>query len=241
MTVYRCKTKDVIQLNDQIYRIRVIPEDIKLLDFKGGQYIILHMPDGKRIPLSIASSPEEKNFLELHIRLVKQYSLADEMIQLFKNASSVEIEGAFGSCHLNNSKRDLVIIAGGTGFSPMKSMIESAFLNNCQRQISLYLGAQYMSDLYHHKLINQWQKDKNNFSYTPVISGDDEIWEGATGFPHEVAIEQCGPTVTEKDFYISGSEAMVMAVYRSLTENGVNSSHIYSDILNIKRENGELA
>ena len=240
MTVYRCTTQDVSQLNDQIYRIRVVPDDLSLLDFKGGQYIILHMPDGKRVPLSIASSPEEKSFLEMHIRLVKQYSLADEMIQLFKDAASIDIEGAYGSCHLNNSQRDLVIIAGGTGFSPMKSMIESAFSNNCQRQIELYLGAQFMSDLYHHDLIKQWQADNDNFSYIPVISGEDEIWEGATGFPHEVAIEQCEPTLTEKDFYVSGSEAMVMAVYRALIEKGVKSSNIYSDILNIKREKGEI-
>ena len=240
MTVYRCTTKDVSQLNDQIYRIRVVPDDLSLLDFKGGQYIILNMPDGKRVPLSIASSPEEKTFLELHIRLVKQYSLADEMIQLFKDADSVDIEGAFGTCHLNNSQRDLVIIAGGTGFSPMKSMIESAFSNNCQRQIDLYLGAQIMSDLYHHDLINQWQSDNDNFKYIPVISSDDEIWEGAIGFPHEVAIEQCEQVLTEKDFYVSGSEAMVMAVYRALREKSVKSKNIHSDILNIKRLKGEI-
>ncbi len=240
MTVYRCTTKDVSQLNDQIYRIRLVPDNVALLDFKGGQYIILHMPDGKRVPLSIASSPEEKGFLELHIRLVKQYSLADEMIQLFKSTERVDIEGAFGNCYLKDSQRDLVIIAGGTGFSPMKSMIESAFSNNCQRQIELYLGAQFMSDLYHHNLINQWQTEEDNFRYIPVISGDDEIWQGATGFPHEVAIEQCGPILTEKDFYISGSEAMVMAVYRALRDKDIESCNIHSDILNIKRGNGEI-
>ncbi len=240
MTVYRCKTKDVVQLNDQIYRIRLVPDDLRLLDFRGGQYIVLHMPDGKRVPLSIASAPEEKAFLELHIRLVKQYSLADEMIKLFKGAAEVEVEGAFGNCYLNDSQRDLVIIAGGTGFSPMKSMMESAFAQKCDRSIDLYLGAQVMSDLYQHELIKEWQNNSDNFSYTPVISGEDEIWQGATGFPHEVAIEHCGKQLVEKDFYISGSEAMVMAVYRALTEKGVDASQIHSDILNIKRENGEV-
>lgn len=240
MTVYNCKTKEVIQLNDQIYRIRVVPDDLALLDFKGGQYIILHMPDGKRVPLSVASAPEEKEFLELHIRLVKQYSLADDMIKLFQQSSQVEIEGAFGSCFLSDSSRDMVIIAGGTGFSPMKSMIESAFAQNCQNSIELFLGAQVMSDLYQHELIKGWQGKHNSFSYIPVISGDDEIWQGATGFPHEVAIRQCGERLREKDFYISGSEAMVMAVYRALTEKGVDASQIHSDILNIKRANGEI-
>jgi CDP-4-dehydro-6-deoxyglucose reductase len=240
MIVYNCKIKDVIQLNDQIYRIRIVPDDLRLLEFKGGQYIVLHMPDGKRVPLSIASAPEEKTFLELHIRIVQEYSLADDMIKLFQGAPEVKIEGAFGSCYLNDSQRGLVIIAGGTGFSPMKSMIESAFAQKCERPIELFLGAQVMNDLYHHDLISEWQKSYNNFRYTPVISGDDEIWDGAVGFPHEVAIERCNKELVEKDFYVSGSEAMVMAVYRALTDKGVDSSQINSDILNIKREKGEI-
>ncbi len=240
MTVYNCKTQDVSQLNDQIYRIRIVPDDLRLFDFKGGQYIVLHMPDGKRVPLSIASAPEEKTFLELHIRLVKQYSLADDMIKLFKQAPEVKVEGAFGSCYLIDSQRGLVIIAGGTGFSPMKSMIESAFAQQCERPIELFLGAQVMSDLYHHDLINEWQNSYNNFRYTPVISGDDEIWDGAVGFPHEVAIERYNKKLIEKDFYVSGSEAMVMAVYRALSDKGVDSSQIHSDMLNIKREKGEI-
>lgn len=240
MTVYRCKTKNIRSLNEQISRIRIIPEDLKLLDFEGGQYIVLHMPDGKRVPLSIASAPEEKKFLELHIRSVNAESLAQEMINHFKTADVVELEGAFGNCYLNSEARDLVIIAGGTGFSPMKSMIESAFFKGNQRQIHLYLGAQVATDLYQHELIESWQEKHSNFNYTPVVSGDKDQWQGATGFPHEQAMNCTNDELLKKDYYISGSEMMVVSVYNALREKGVSKDQIHSDMLNIKREKGEI-
>ena len=146
MKKYQCKTLQVSSLNEQIFCIRFTLLNGSIFDFKGGQYIVLHMPDGKRVPLSIASAPEEKQFVELHIRLVEGHSLAEEMIELFKTANTFQLEAPCGDCFLNDSDRDLVIIAGGTGFSPMKSLIESALAQQADRQIKLYLGAQVIGD-----------------------------------------------------------------------------------------------
>ncbi len=236
---YLCETVDVHPLNDQIFRVRVRIADGSNLVFKGGQYIVLHMPDGKRVPLSIASAPQE-SFVELHIRLIEGHSLAQDMIDLFNNAENFQIEGPCGGCFLNDNHRDIIIIAGGTGFSPMKSLIECAFASQNERQIQLYLGAQVFSDLYQHELIKQWELDYDNFSYVPVISGDDSNWQGITGFPHTSAIQQNKDTLSKNDFYISGSELMVTSVYNELISNAVNKSQIHSDILNIKRESGEI-
>jgi len=240
MTEFTCRTKEVVQLNDQIHRIRIIPDDEKLFDFKGGQYIVLHMPDGKRVPLSIASAPEERNFIELHVRLVEGPPLASDMIELFKTAEEFRLEGAYGGCFLNDSDRNLVIIAGGTGFSPMKSMIESAFAQQTSRKIELYLGAQVTGDLYQDDLIKTWEQQYENFSYTPVISGDEEGWQGVKGFPHEPAMDCEEQELLAKDYYISGSAPMVTAIYKALTSKGVDKSQIHSDMLNIMREKGEI-
>ncbi|MEP1741045.1 MAG: FAD-binding oxidoreductase [Kangiellaceae bacterium] len=240
MTEFTCRTKEVVQLNDQIHRIRIIPDDEKLFDFKGGQYIVLHMPDGKRVPLSIASAPEERNFIELHVRLVEGHPLASDMIELFKTAEEFRLEGAYGGCFLNDSDRNLVIIAGGTGFSPMKSMIESAFAQQTSRKIELYLGAQVTGDLYQDDLIKTWEQQYENFSYTPVISGDEDGWQGVKGFPHEPAMDCEEQELLAKDYYISGSAPMVTAIYKALTSKGVDKSQIHSDMLNIMREKGEI-
>lgn len=240
MTEFCCTTTEITLLNDEIHRVRFKPDDQKLFDFKGGQYIILHMPDGQKVPLSIASAPEEKKFIELHVRLIAGHDLAEEMIELFKAANSYQIEGAYGDCFMNDNKRDIVIIAGGTGFSPMKSMIESALAQKTKKKIELYLGAKVVKDLYQNDLVKEWERKWPNFSYTPVISDKVENWQGEIGFPHHVAIKELDHELAQKDIYISGSEQMVMAVYADLLAEGIDKSKICSDILNIKRNNDEI-
>jgi CDP-4-dehydro-6-deoxyglucose reductase len=246
MSHYQCRVKDVVQLSEQVFRIRLIPLDLSLLDFKAGQYILLCLPneskesESMKIPLSIASAPEEKQFLELHIRITHVDSLAEKMIQHFKQSKSIKIEGAFGDCYLLDEKKDIVLIAGGTGFTPMKSIIESCIACQSQRNVSLYLGVQHEGELYQNSLIEQWQSEQPFFSYIPVVSGESQLWQGEVGFPHNVAIKQLGSSITNKDFYIGGSEAMVMAVYYDLLNAGVSKKSIHSDMLDIKRANGQL-
>jgi len=240
MTIYVCKTKDVVQLSEQVFRVRLNSEDKNLFNFQGGQYILLHMPSGELVPLSIASPPEQKNFLELHLRLTHTPSLAAEMLDLFRQSDEIKIEGAFGNCYLKEGKRDIVIIAGGTGFSPIKSLLESAFDKNEQRQINLYLGAQNVEGLYQNELIEEWQKKHENFCYTPVIIDADSNWQGERGFPHQVAVELLKESLAEKEIFIAGSEPMVMAVYESLLGKAAIKEQIHSDILDIKRESGEV-
>lgn len=233
------KTVEVKTLTEQVYRVRIQPQQGKIFAFKGGQYLYLLMLDGKKIPLSIASSPEQQNFIECHIRLIPGHPLAAQILELFQSAKHIHIEGPCGECFLNDGNNDVVIIVGGTGFSPMKSLIESAIATNNSRQFSLYVGAQQQTDLYQSDLVESW--DLNNFKldYIPVINEKDTSWNGAVGFPHEVALKNLGQSALQSDFYISGSEVMVVNVYRKLLEVGVSKQQIFSDILDIKREMDE--
>lgn len=239
MIELNCKTLEVTALTEQIHRVRLEPLEGELFNYKGGQYLYLLMPDGKRIPLSIASAPEQNDFIELHIRLIPGHELAANMLQLFKTANKIHIEGPYGQCFLKESKNDVVVIAGGTGFSPMKSLLESAFAKKVKRNFSLYLGAQKSSELYQTNLVENWQTDATPFNYIPVIADVENDWEGAVGFPHQIAIADLGDKVSQYDFYISGSEMMVMNVYQALLDAGADKQNIYSDILDIKREMGE--
>jgi len=236
----QCKVKSIDSLSDCIYRIRLVADGADQFEFVAGQYLMLLMPSGDLIPLSIASPPQQAEFIELHLRLMPAPSLSADMLQLFKTAAKVTIQGPFGGCFLRHPEKDNVFIAGGTGYSPMKSMLESAFTHGMTGKIHLFLGAQQVCDLYHHQYLLDWQQKQPNFSYTPVIAEHTEDWQGDRGFPHWIAIEQYLEEIQSKDFYIAGSEAMVMAVYQELLDKGVNKSQIYSDILDIKRENGEL-
>ncbi len=230
-----CKTLEINALTEQIYQIRLQPNKGKIFNFKGGQYLYLLMADGKRIPLSIASPPEEKKFIELHIRLIPGHELAAKMLELFRSASKIHIDGPYGQCVLRNNKRDVIIIAGGTGFSPMKSLLESALDQSTNRNFSLYLGAQKSNELYQSELISRWSRNLH-FKYIPVINEKEANWDGAVGFPHQIALSQLTKKISGYDFYISGSELMVMSVYRELIDSGADKKQIFSDILDIKRE-----
>ena len=239
MNELTCSTLDVTALGEQVFRVRFQPLDAELFDFKGGQYLYLLMPDGKRIPLSIASPPQQRQFIELHIRLIPGHQLAADMLHLFNTATKIPIEGPYGDCHLRVGNKKVVIIAGGTGFSPMKSLLESAFSQPESRNFCLYLGAQSKKELYQQTIIQAWDTGVCQFRYIPVLQQAEENWSGASGLPHQVAIEELGEDLARADCYISGSEAMVLHVYKALLAAGVDKASIFSDILDIKRQMGE--
>ena len=239
MTI-KFKTLEVKALTEQIHRVRLSPIEGDVFEFKGGQYLFLHLPDGKKIPLSIASAPEQKNYIELHIRSMHAESLAAEMLNLFQTADVLEIDAPHGNCTLRDGSNPVIIIAGGTGFSPMKSLLESAFIGAAGREFSLYLGAHTKEEIYQSPIIEGWQTNQVTFKYTPVVFESDQSWNGASGYPHEVAIVDYDDRLPECDIFISGSEPMVMNVYKALTEKGVPPDQIYSDILDIKRASGEI-
>lgn len=240
MTDLVFNTKEITALTNEIYRVRLAPEEGEVFEFKAGQYLFLKMPDGKNIPLSIASAPEQKSYIELHIRVTHPESLAADMIELFRTGSNFEIDAPFGECVLEKGDSPVVIIAGGTGFSSMKSLLESAFVQFPKREFALYLGAQKAEELYQTSIIENWQTDAVKFSYIPVVGETTNSWDGATGFPHEVAIKDYQDKATQCEFFVSGSEPMVMNVYQALKEAGVTSERIHSDILDIKRASGQL-
>ncbi|MDQ7050137.1 MAG: FAD-binding oxidoreductase [Enterobacterales bacterium] len=240
MKAFNCQVLGIEPLSDNIYQIRLISRNPEFYQFEAGQYLMLQMPQGDPVPLSIASPPQQKNYIELHLRLMPAPSLSAQILEYLQWNQVAIMLGPLGQCFLRNPDKQNIFIAGGTGYSPMKSMMESAFEADFCGSIHLFLGADQSSDLYHHQYLLDYTASEQNFRYTPVIAKPDNHWSGEIGFPHQLAINEYAKELTSKDFYIAGSEAMVMAVYNDLLNNGVSKSQIFSDILDIKRENGEL-
>jgi len=239
MSIVKVITQDITRLTAQIYRVRLSAHHGSLFEFRGGQYLFLHLPDGKKIPLSIASAPEESQFIELHIRLVSGGGIVEEMLNLFNAGEPFEIDGPYGNCFLKPGNLPVIIIAGGTGLSPMKSLLESAFSRGEKREFKLFLGTQKSAELYQNDLLAELQDQYTNFEYIPVVNEPEKNWQGQCGFPHQIALTQLGEKAKSCEYYVGGSEAMVMSVYQSLIKEGVPKELIHSDILDIKRDSGE--
>ncbi len=236
-----CKVIDIFLLSRNVYCVKLHSPDLNQVDYAAGQYLMLQVASGQWVPFSIANAPEEKTHLELHIRYLPGHQLVESIIQQFKSKKRAHIQLPMGRCVLRESKRNVIFIAGGTGLSPIKAMLESAFKNHIQRTFYLFWGVKTSKDFYLLDEVNHWQQQFKNFQFTPVISetgSDDEKWNGETGLVHQIAMKKIN-NIQEYDIYLSGSEMMVLNVYQDLMNIKVPKSQLFSDMLDIKRDMGE--
>ena len=122
------------------------------------------------------------------------------------------------------------MIAGGTGFAPVKSLIEQALENDPARRIDFFWGARDAQDLYMHSLAEEWARAHENFRYTPVLSevGDGDNWNGARGWVHE-SVLAAHESFADFDVYASGPPVMVDAVRDGLGAKGMRAERFFFD------------
>jgi len=206
-----------------------LPEDQRL-QFLAGQYLDFIMPDGRRRAFSIANAPHDDEHIELHVRHVPGGEFTDFVFSDMKVGGQQRIQAPMGGFYLReNSDRPLIMMAGGTGFAPLKGIIEHAFHVGVDRPIHLYWGVRSERDLYLPNLPAQWMDLRGDFQYTPVLSEPDESWRGRKGFVHE-AVVQDYPDMSPYDLYMSGPPVMVYAARDAFAAAGLSEDHMYSDV-----------
>lgn len=201
------------------------------LQFLAGQYIDIQMKDGKVRSFSLANAPHDDEYLQLQIRYYDGGVFSELVFKEMQENSLLRIKGPYGNFFLReDSDRPAIFVAGGTGFAPVKGIIEHMIAKGDQRPISLYWGVRAKRDLYQHELAQSWADDNENFNYVPVLSEplEDDNWQGKVGFVHEAVIEDFDD-LSHVDVYASGPPVMVGAVKDSFEEQGMPSDRIFSD------------
>jgi CDP-4-dehydro-6-deoxyglucose reductase len=183
--------------------------------FHAGQYVELILKDGKRRSYSMANAPHAASALELHIRHLSGGLFTDHVFgagaTAMKEREILRLEGPFGSFFLReDSQLPIVMLASGTGFAPIKSIIEHMVHEAINRPITLYWGGRRPSDLYMNDLVEQWASTIPNFKYVPVISDalPEDAWTGRTGFVHR-AVMQDFPDLSGYQVYACGAPIVV--------------------------------
>jgi len=196
-----------------------------------GQYLEILLKDGKRRAFSIANAPHDDACIELHIRHVPDGHFGDFVFDGLKEKDLLRIEGPLGSYFLReDSNRPVILVGGGTGFAPLKGMLEHAFYIDMERPVHLFCGARAKRDLYMDEMVQQWLTQYPNLKYTPVLSApeDDDAWQGETGFVHESVVSHYSD-LSGYDVYLSGPPPMVKAGMDLFYDNGLPETQIYSD------------
>lgn len=188
------------------------------LRFLAGQYIDLLLKDGKRRSFSIATAPFVEGTLSLHVRYVKGGLFTEQLFHQYKGREILRFEGPLGTFFLRESDKPIVLVAGGTGFAPIKSLIEQAFHDGITRPMTLYWGVRSLADLYLPDLPGEWQKNHPDFRFIPVLSDPlpADGWTGRTGFVHRAVMEDF-PDLSGYQVYTCGGPAMIDAARAEFT------------------------
>lgn len=224
-----CRVQAMNQLADDVMQLFIKLPASERLQFLPGQYIDILLEDGRHRSFSIANAPHNDEFLELHIRLVEDGRFTPKVFNSMHNKDLMRIEGPHGSFFYHeDSEKDILLMAGGTGFAPIKGIVEHLLSEQVTRPVYLYWGVRTQADLYLRELAEQWAADNDNIQFIPVLSDADEQWSGRTGYVHEAVLSDFDD-LSSFDIYTCGPPAMITAAEQSFQEKGMDKAHFYYD------------
>ena len=201
------------------------------LQFWAGQYIDILLKDGRKRSYSLANAPHDDAVLQLHIRHVPGGLFTEQVFSTLKVRDILRFNGPHGTFYLREeSTKPMILLAGGTGFAPIKAIVEHAMAENCQRPMFIYWGAKARVDLYQNALPEKWAAEHTNINYVPVLSepaaGDD--WSGRTGFVHAAVLADF-PDLSGYQVYACGAPVMIDAAKRDFMAQGMPEEEFFAD------------
>ena len=233
----------------RVERLDQVAPDVMILELKlpgsepfqylAGQYIEILLAGGKRRAFSLATAPGSGDTLQLHVRLVPGGQFTGHVFGGLKARDMLRINGPHGSFFLReDSEKPMLLVAGGTGFAPVKAVVEQAIARGLRRPMAIYWGGKRRVDLYLNELASGWAKSHSHLRYVPVLSDADaqDGWEGRTGLVH-VAAMQDFPDLSGHQVYVCGSPVMVAAARRDFVgQCGLPEDEFIADSFEFSRD-----
>jgi CDP-4-dehydro-6-deoxyglucose reductase len=210
-----CRVQAMERLADDVMVLHMkLPANEKLV-YLAGQYVEFLLKDGTRRSFSMGSAPHDAELLQLHVRRVAGGQFTEHVFSTMKERDILRFEGPLGTFFLReDSAKPIVFVASGTGFAPIKAIIEDAVKKGVSRPMTLYWGGRRPKDLYMHALAQSWAA-QGLLKYVPVISEalPEDAWTGRTGFVHRAVMEDF-PDLSGHQVYACGVPVMVDAARR---------------------------
>jgi CDP-4-dehydro-6-deoxyglucose reductase len=216
---------DVIQLQLQL------PAS-ESFQYRAGQYLDVLLRDGARRSYSMANAPHTGPALELHIRHMPGGRFTDLVFGSMKERDIVRIEGPMGSFFLReDSNKPVVLLASGTGFAPIKALIEHMQERQITRPATLFWGGRRPHDLYMDDWVRAQCAVMPHLSYVPVVSDalPKDNWDGRTGFVHQAVLEDI-PDLSGFQVYACGAPVVVESAQRDFSDlAGLDEAEFFAD------------
>ena len=242
-----CRVTSIERVAPDVALIRLqLPANDRLL-YRAGQYIEFILRSGERRSYSIANAPhtqEQQPGLELHIRHMPGGKFTEHVFGAMKEKEILRLEGPFGSFFLReDAAAPMVLLASGTGFAPIKAIVEHMRFKGIEREAVLYWGCRSRVDLYQHDWCEAAAASLPNLRYVPVLSEarPEDAWSGRTGFVHEAVMADL-PDLSKHQVYACGAPIMVESAQRDFVSRcNLPAEEFYADAFTSEADKHEPA
>jgi CDP-4-dehydro-6-deoxyglucose reductase, E3 len=230
-----CRIAQLTPLAPDVMQVMLRLPTVEHLRFQAGQYLDVLLEGGRRRSFSIASPPHDSGLLELHVRRVSGGGFTQ---RLFGNGagaaltvgSLLRIEGPIGQFSYRAGSGPLAMVAGGTGFAPLKSMLRHILETGIRRDIHFYWGARHAADVYEEARVLEWAGRHPQLAFTAVLSEASvaERRHHRAGWVHEAVLADHA-NLSAFEVYAAGPPAMIEAMREVFPRHGLPSERLYFD------------
>ena len=226
-----CRIARMSPLAPDVMQVWLRLPAVESLRFQPGQYLDVLLEGGRRRSFSIASPPHDSELIELHVRRVPGGGFTDRLFGAggLNVGALLRIEGPVGQFIYRRGTSPVIMIAGGTGFAPLKSMLRHALEESPDRgrDIHLYWGARAPQDLYEESLALTWARNHPRFHFTAVLSEANDTGH-RIGWVHDAVLAD-HPDLSDFDVYAAGPPAMIEAIRATFPRQGLSPDRLYFD------------
>ena len=230
-----CRVARIERLAPDVMALYLRLPVIEDFHFRAGQYLDVMLPGGRRRSFSIASPPHDAGLIELHVRRVSGGEFTEQVFNGMAAGALLRIEGPLGQFVWRGPAADsprgpLILVAGGTGFSPIKAILRQLLESGERRPVHLYWGARHEADLYQRDWIAARRERFAQLSFVPVLSepAADEALRYRTGLVHEALLADFA-NLADAEVYAAGPPALVAALRTALPARGLPPERFYFD------------
>jgi CDP-4-dehydro-6-deoxyglucose reductase len=225
-----CRVNKLERVADDVMIMSLRLPTNERLQFLAGQYIEFMLKDGARRAFSIANAPHDDEMVTLHLRHVPGGRFTDHVFSAMREKEILRFQGPLGSFFLReDSTKPIILLAGGTGFAPIKAIAEHALHAGSSRPMHIYWGARDRAGLYLPDLPVQWAAAHAHVRYVPVLSDvNGAEWDGRTGLVHRAVLED-HPDLSKFQVYACGAPAMIDAARADFAAAGLPAEEFFAD------------
>ena len=225
----QARVVSITPLTNSILQLILKPD--VYIDYQAGQYLQI-IYQNEAFSYSIANAPLGSHQYELHIRHTKDNPYNQPLFAEIKRLGVVTIQLPMGECNVSRLHPDkpILFIAGGTGFAPIKAMVEQLLADGESRPLELFWSARSQSDLYMDDKVLYWQSHLQHFSYFSLLSENNPMSLA------DRVLEQHALDLKHWQIVIAGPFDMAYSLRDTLTAHGVLPENMFSDAFTVNNE-----